>query len=984
MVETLAEAKSQLTTLDCSPGIKTTLELILWETERLKAQINDTADVNQTLLDFVTHNEAQITLDEIPILLTQCLSATNDTNRLQLIEQFLANRDRRVTRTPIGYTAQPTSPANELCRKIAVAICDNTIEVADKGKTQKTQPNHRLYKLLMPSLNITDVYFPYAAHTDEDDLPPYNEVILGDDLLSGHEVNGIVTGKIIHVKSLIAPIDSMLALHLLFGCDVEKLDQISEKILSKKTKAAIQKELGRVKNKPTLSEITRIKDYYSEGPTMQYIKLLNKLVASAQFANVTIAVKLGKLINDLIESGDTNASQRQQNAEYAKYEQVGIAGLPATLGIIEFREWWNAMDLDQAEKARLLEHFSALRYIWPHQKTLGNCVEHTANLLTNQLGNFGHTPITLPSGATTDIYSYYPFVQQHDSSSSQEITTQRRAIIDDNTQGHDHISTYPESLLMIIAKRKYQAKDVFFHFFALLENNMRAVVLKDFLVNENQRLQSIGLSNQLIQLMNFTQNAIQETLITNLSKIINIVNFYVVILSTLQELHFTDKVPDETIRQIKNYIFSNHPNALTFKNIAEFSQLMQEASSFGLSHYNFAKHFINRLPQLFQTIQDCGYIGYFTQTQDQVSTVFLYLKNKRIIPSLAYLSAVIDHICYYDAKNPASNIANRKAQAYLYFIDIKNTLITTARDFPYLAKFIIQPTAGLSTTFGAATLDQLLTAENPEPVVRLFVQHYHLFPTFASLVAATQGYPLAWRQAVFMNETTESLVKKISNAEECKELKILSPEQIRVIFAQIKTQKNWNITDLQTATKEFSAEQRLAAFVGYAGGFRKLANWEYQLARIFNSKEDINLITASPELTYAMTQLINGTFAKVYEALHVLDANFRFFNPDFLEQIRKTNSLSPQDHPQQTLIALVLTHISTDKNSRSAKLWEIIGQHGNDNQVLFAKVHELARERQSKGLYYLWSREPLGVKNLAVEANLTHIERQAKAALCRM
>ena len=979
----LAEAKSQLTTLDCTLGIKTVLELILSETERLKAQTKDTAEVNQTLPNFVTHSEAQITLDEILALLIQCLSAANDTERLHLIEQFLANRDRRVTRTPIGYTAQPTSPANELCRKIAVAICDNTIEIVDQGKTQKKQPNRRLYKLLMPSLNITDVYFPYAAHTDEDDLPPYNEVILDDDLLSGQKANGIVTGKIIHVKSLIASMDPMLALHLLFDCDVEKLESISEKILSKKTKAAIQKELDRVKNKPTLSEITRIKDYYSEGPTKQYVKLLNKLAASAQFANVTIVTKLRKLISHLIGGGDDYVVYRRQNKEYAKHEQVGIAGLPATLGIVEFQEWWNAMDLDHTEKARLIRHFSAINHLRQHQKTLGHCVQETAGELANQIVSFGHARITLPSGITTDIHSYYPFAQQSGSSSSQEITTQRRTIIDDNTQGHDHISTYPESLLMIIAKRKYQS-NVFFNFFALLENNMRAVVLKDFLASENQRLQPDNWTDQLIKLIIFIEKAIQAAFITELSKIINLANFYVVILSTLQELHLTDRVPHRTITAIKNYVFLNHPNAFTFKNMTEFLQLMHQAVALGLSCGQFARHFIHRIPQLFQTIEDCEHINHFTQTQAQVHTVFLHLKNKRIITSLAQLSAIIDRISYYNALSPASNIANRKAQAYLYFIDIKNTLITTAKDFPYLAKFIIQPTAGLSNTFGAITLDQLLSAENPEPVVRLFAQHHHLVPTFASLVAATQDYPLAWRQAVFMNETTKSLVKKISNAWECKELKILSPEQIRVIFAQIKTQKNWNITDLQTATKEFSAEQRLTAFVGYAGGFRELANWGYQLARIFNNKEDINFIITSPELIYAMTQLINGIFAKAYESLHILDANFRFFNPNFLEQIRQANSLLPQYQPQQTLIAVVLTHVSADKDNRSARLWEIIGKYGNDNQALFAQVHQIARERQSKGLYYLWSSNPLTATALTAETTLlTPIEQQAKTAIFR-
>ena len=1148
------------------PEMRKILDLIWSETMR----VNDSCFPSLGLLNLALQEESLYTCDEVPILIIRCINAANDAERINLIKSFLANRDRRATRSPIGYTAQPDSPANELCRKIADAINEQYIETTENGVTRKVKSNRRMYELLMPSLKITSVYTTSDDDNSKDDLPPYHEVILSDDLLFGKEVNGAVTGKLIHVKSLLAENDPLILLHVLFGCDLQKLEAISILMQSKKTQRAIQKMIEFVKSTLESGEALRVIAYYSKGPAWSYIQSLKKLDEEALLDDVTIETKLRKLIADLRDGGNDKHETRMRNKELARFEEIAsygnMAGLPATLGIDAFHLWWDA--LEPNIKSWLELRLPSLKDTRGNKKAIGECVQSTANGLTRQLSELANCNFTVPLIGIINISTYRPFRRDNTAGISTKITAEHRAISEGTTyRGSDPISTYPESLLIIIAQRIYEANtdgNKFFIFLSLLDNNMRRIVLEAVL---KRNPPSTNLDNWISYLTNDVEREIRKSKDPSLNVDINIANFYVVILNSIKNLNLC--VNSQFIKRLKDFVFTTHPTALIFSNMSEFLVLMNDALGYisdnahNYDSYEFSRKFIHRIPILFQTMADCQHIQYFTQTTAQVHDVFFHLKNKRIITCLRDLATVVGGITY-SGEYQKGTVFDRRVSAYLYFIDIKSVLITTAMDLSFLTKFIIQPTDQMAEKFGKTTLGLILTVDNPEPVVKLFAAKMHLLPTIENFNQATQGYPVKWKRAAFNywlenNPTpvlftwqrfqdlvslwpeiqavytakllekadimfssvgnlqqlstfatiltsaniatiftkiksktpaiistytdlttatrgypqewqhaargvfvelvaddiinrvtthnidratvrtelsqlsrfqsltpaqvtaiftkviaieppiidtfddlqaatanyrpdlqqaayslfTEILADKITEPQQCNKLKVLTAEQIQGIFSQIRMTKRWHVTNIQTATKEFLVEQKLAAFVGYAGGITELAKWGYQLALIFNSKEDIKCITTSPELTNAMTQLINKIFAKVYEALYILDANFRFFNPDFLEQIRQANSLLPQYQPQQTLIAVVLTHISADTNSRSAKLWEIISQHGNDDQALFAQIHQIARERQSKGLYYLWGSNPLATPDLSNETQLSPIERQAKAAIFR-
>ena len=1160
-------ATAKLKQENCSPVMQGILTLIWSESMRiLNSLLNLNNDRSKELLELALSEEALATCDEIPILMIRCINATDDAEIIKLIKSFLANRDRRVTRSPIGYTAQPNSPTNELCRKIADAINDHYIETTENGVTRKVKSNRGMYELLTPSLKITGVYTTSDDDNSKDDLPPYYEVILSDDLLFGKEVNGTVAGKLIHVKPLLAENDPLILLHVLFHCDLQKLEAISILMQSKKTQRAIQKMIEFVKSTLESGEALRVIAYYSKGPAWSYIQSLKKLDEEALLDDVTIETKLRKLIADLRDGGNDKHETRMRNKELAKFEEYAggerMAGLPATLGIDAFYIWWNA--LDPEIKKELETHLPSLEKTRNsnNPKAIGECVELTYADLESQVSRLAQKNIfIIPIAAAINISTYRPFRRDNTTAVSKRITVQHQAMAEDTTsQGSDPISTYSDSLLIIIAQRIYEPnkqEQKFFNFFSLLDNNMREIVLRAVL---KRKPHPDNLDNWIFFLTNDVEQKIRRSKDPSLNININITNFYIIILNTIKNLNL--HVNSQFIKRLKNFVFITHPTAFIFSNMSEFLVLMNDALDYISDNYEFSRKFIHRVPIFFQTMADCEHIRYLTQNTGQVHEVFFHLKNKRIITCLRDLATVVGGITY-SGEYQKGTVFDRRVSAYLYFIDIKSVLITTAMDLSFLTKFIIQPTDQMAEKFGKTTLGLILTVDNPEPVVKLFAAKMHLLPTIENFNQATQGYPVKWKRAAFnywlennptpvlftwqrfqdlvslwpeiqavytakllekadimfssvgnlqqlstfatiltsaniatiftkiksktpaiistytdlttatrgypqewqhaargvfvelvaddiINRVTthnidratvrtelsqlsrfqsltpaqvtaiftkvitieppiidtfddlqaatanyrpdlqqaayslfmESLADKITEPQQCNKLKVLTAEQIQGVFSQIKTKKEWHVTNIQAATREFSAEQKLAAFVGYAEDITKLARWGYQLALIFNSKEDIKCITTSPELTNAMTQLINKIFAKVYEALYILDANFRFFNPDFLEQIRQANSLLPQYQPQQTLIAVVLTHVSSDKDNRSAKLWEIIGQYGNDNQALFAQVHQMARERQNKGLYYLWGGNPL-TTDLTNETQLLPIERQAKAAIFR-
>jgi len=1162
-------ATAKLKQENCSPVMQGILTLIWSESMRiLNSLLNLNNDRSKELLELALSEEALATCDEIPILMIRCINATDDAEIIKLIKSFLANRDRRVTRSPIGYTAQPNSPANELCRKIADAINDHYIETTENGVTRKVKSNRGMYELLTPSLKITGVYTTSDDDNSKDDLPPYYEVILSDDLLFGKEVNGTVAGKLIHVKPLLAENDPLILLHVLFHCDLQKLEAISILMQSKKTQRAIQKMIEFVKSTLESGEALRVITYYSKGPAWSYIQSLKKLDEEALLDDVTIETKLRKLIADLRDGGNDKHETRMRNKELAKFEEYAggerMAGLPATLGIDAFYIWWNA--LDPEIKKELETHLPSLEKTRNsnNPKAIGECVELTYADLESQVSRLAQKNIfIIPIAAAINISTYRPFRRDNTTAVSKRITVQHQAMAEDTTsQGSDPISTYSDSLLIIIAQRIYEPnkqEQKFFNFFSLLDNNMREIVLRAVL---KRKPHPDNLDNWIFFLTNDVEQKIRRSKDPSLNININITNFYIIILNTIKNLNL--HVNSQFIKRLKNFVFITHPTAFIFSNMSEFLVLMNDALDYISDNYEFSRKFIHRVPIFFQTMADCEHIRYLTQNTGQVHEVFFHLKNKRIITCLRDLATVVNGITYFpEYQKDSDSIYERRANAYLHFIDIKSVLITTTTDLSYLTKFIIQPTEQLIEKFGKATIELILTEDNPEPVVKLFAANMHLLPTLESFNQATQGYPVKWKKAAFIywlennqpsvtltwqqlqnlislfpeaqavyiakllekadvmissvgnlqqlsafttiltsaNITTifikikpktptiistytdltaatrnypeewqhavrgvfvelvaddiisrvttnkidsatarteieqlsrfESLTPvqvtaiftkviaielpiidtltdlqaatvnyrtdlqqavyflfagsfadKITAPQQCNNLKILTAAQIQSVFAQIKMKKEWQIRDIQTATEKFSADQKLAAFVGFSGGVRELGNWGYQLALIFNSKEDIKCITASPALTNAMAQLINKIFAKAYEALYILDANFRLFSPDFLEKIRQANSLLPQYQPQQTLIAVVLTHVSSDKDNRSAKLWEIIGQYGNDNQALFAQVHQMARERQNKGLYYLWGGNPL-TTDLTNETQLLPIERQAKAAIFR-
>ena len=103
---------------------------------------------------------------------------------IDALSNFLAERDKEITCGALGYTAEPKSPANQFCKALAEKLyaykkTNNELEVPQEPK------NKALYRILMPSLNITGVHSLFLDQEDDGfDLPEYGTFLLTDDLLN--------------------------------------------------------------------------------------------------------------------------------------------------------------------------------------------------------------------------------------------------------------------------------------------------------------------------------------------------------------------------------------------------------------------------------------------------------------------------------------------------------------------------------------------------------------------------------------------------------------------------------------------------------------------------------------------------------------------------------------------------------------------------------------------------------------------------------
>lgn len=124
--------------------------------------------------------ECRQTLDEFSTVLKKNSAASEEITpqlRDDIID-FLKTRDARVTRSAIGYTAEPDSIANQFCKTLAEKYLIGSAT---------SRPNKALCSMLMPSLEIIGINNPflYAWSDALDDFPAYGTFLLSDDLLSG-------------------------------------------------------------------------------------------------------------------------------------------------------------------------------------------------------------------------------------------------------------------------------------------------------------------------------------------------------------------------------------------------------------------------------------------------------------------------------------------------------------------------------------------------------------------------------------------------------------------------------------------------------------------------------------------------------------------------------------------------------------------------------------------------------------------------------
>jgi len=759
------------------------ISVIAGRTER-----NESTKWPETLL----LDERNLIVNDVEILVRKLPRAQNDPQRVALIKTFLATRDLRVTRSPIGYTTQAETPTNRLYEYVAHLMCI--------GTTQRER-----YQWLMPSLSITGVYGPdeNTSQDDEEDLPPYREVILSDDLLQQPDKTGKSKGHLIHVAALLRDTHIGRLFPLLFPCNEGQLKQIVGFLETKKHSDKQITALLTIKNALSISEIIRIKQFFPSAHVFrQYITLLEQFFNALTLRSVPVTVMLQELIDGLIKGGDKKAEERKR---IDHTERKGEAGTPALKAISDFLSWWNALPSDLRTE---LENIGGLKgqllQLHDEKVSIRECVEARSDSLLTILGFLRYYRIKCRNNVT--VGTYIPF----SSTLSKETKAQYDSLLTQlefvSSNGQDSIETYPIVLILTIARSYYALEKTLFSFIFKLPNKFQAAVIQDYLEKHPQ----ISLNTWVGRLVDEMHYAFYS----NTAK----AYFFATILTNVKKARPTMSLQHEAgghYQRLISFIAVHEPSAFVFKNMAEFMDLLN--ALYSDNHYNrnikleFAQNFKFRRAILFQTADDCRHGYYFIETRRDCIDLFTHIANAKLFSSLSKLSSVISD--YYSSYG---------SLGYIPFTDSISLFIKTTNDLKLLTRFMIDATQW-SDDFAEHPSERLLpllpTKADPKGMVKVFCDKVSLIKSPSQLLGVIKEYPLAWQEPIFSYWLEQYRDYSIENLQELNWVYSALHDKLVHIFMYIH--KNYptlirSRDDLNQATQTYDKNQKLSAFVASA------------------------------------------------------------------------------------------------------------------------------------------------------------------------
>jgi len=762
-------------------------------------------------LSFITYMEASLTLVVESNTLLQTLSDAkiDEATALPLIKAFLAKRDARVTRSPIGYTAQPETLANRLCEQIVDAIC--------QGKTQRER-----YQLLMPSLGITGVYVAGDTPNNEGDLPAYREVILSDELLKEASSDGKSTGCIIHVAALLKETAFSLLLKLLFDLSFEQLDTISKAGDLGFKINALRKFFEKAQFTPlSVSETIRIKQFFpSKSAPGQYIAKLELLCNAMQLRPVSVCVMLQELIDGLIAGGDDQAEARRNDPS----EEEEKAGKPATLAISAFMIWWNALPDDLKKELEALSTVTVVlqRELDELRKKSNEdleCVEIRADLLTRILSLNKDYTIKCRQNARLD--TYIPFELGTLARTKTQWQQSLDALTTASPLGQDAIISFPKVLIISISRPFYSNQESLHRLlYWWLDNNQKEHVIDAYLTEHSDPVIREWITHIYLNSRFGSGTGTEKS------------KFFAIFLKVIQNHARTANnwkriLPFQDYQHMVQLIGNNCPELLSFKNMDDFIEILNIIYHTTSNRYyypilnememEFAKKFTSKIPILFKKQSDFQHIRYFAQTEKQVIALFAHLKKATYFDNLEALVTFVKQIP-----------RNYQPIAYILFADRLSSLIKERSHLDYLVKFIIDARKFAQFFQDSAyesLLKLLLTENDPTRVVALFDEKKALVPTLEELLYATgeYNYPVQWRKTlltwwlttteiVFSIDFLQSLGRDPINH-------VIYGKDIEIIFNHIRCKHPSIIqtkADWQQATEKYSPQNQLGAFIGAA------------------------------------------------------------------------------------------------------------------------------------------------------------------------
>lgn len=304
--------------------------------------------------------ECEQTIAQLNVILKQYNTPSPELTA-KLIE-LLKLRDETITRTSIGYTAKPSSIANQLCLNIAQWILK-------QANPDGPLRNRDLYKILMPSLQITGVFSPIMnAYTDIDDFPAYGTFLLSDDLLNGE------SGEIISYKDIV----ELTAEPYLYAYTMHSPTKAAAIPLTVKSRQLLAQIQLNSHNSLSSTEKNRLREFTLGGKTL-FTNMDQRVEGNIKTR--TPREMLTILINGLRDGGSHRAGRD------------ALAASPANEAIAIFFEYWNSLsnnlraELENCRDSGSRRLGDALRERLMVSGSFRPCVESTANQLDGFLTN---------------------------------------------------------------------------------------------------------------------------------------------------------------------------------------------------------------------------------------------------------------------------------------------------------------------------------------------------------------------------------------------------------------------------------------------------------------------------------------------------------------------------------------------------------------------------------------------------------------------